>query len=71
MEFNREKIKERVKELKAFLPFNIRKKLLELHPEYNTKQGYDLLDNVLKGKSADYRIMEILEKIVQQNQPTA
>lgn len=68
MEFSRENLKQRVKELKAFLPHNVRNQIFEMHPEYNTKEGKNLVYNVLKLRSTDYRLMEILEKIVSKNQ---
>lgn len=68
MEFNRHKIKQRIKYLKDFLPYNSRNRIIELHPEYNTPEGKNLIKNVFDGRTADYRLLEILEKIASDKQ---
>ena len=54
--------KEEVQKIKANLPKNIRDRICEKFPEYNTKIGSKLMDNVLAGRSADLRLTEILKQ---------
>lgn len=63
--YTREDIKERIKKVKNIPLKNLRTKILFLHPEYDTKQGKTLINNVLNLKSTDLRLCEILEKIAQ------
>lgn len=54
--------KEQIAKIKKDLPKNVRVLVCEEFPEYNTKVGAKLLDNVLSGSSADLRLTEILKK---------
>lgn len=53
--------KAEVAKIKKDLPKNIREQICEKFPEYNTKKGSALINNVLGGYSADLRLTEILK----------
>lgn len=59
--------KAEVSKIKNQLPKNIRKQVCEKFPQYNTKTGSKLLDNVLAGRSADLRLTEILKSFASIN----
>lgn len=59
--------KAEVEKIKKDLPKNIREQVCEKFPQYNTKHGSTLLNNVLAGRSADLRLTEILKRFAFEN----
>ena len=54
-------LKEQVAKIKNDLPHNVKKLIIEKFPEYDTKKGTILIQNVLAGRTADLRLTEILK----------
>lgn len=50
-----------VREIKNELPKNIRERIVAKFPEYDTKKGAALINNVLSLRTADARLTEILK----------
>lgn len=70
IQYSKKAIKDRVKELKStvlcrFSNNTLKELILQNHVEYETKEGLSLIRNVLLGRSSDYRLLEILERIAQ------
>lgn len=59
----RTKLIEQVKAIKGELPKNIRERIFNKFPEYNTAKGAVLIQNVLAGRTADARLTEILKSL--------
>lgn len=56
------KCKAEVLKIKKDLPANLRELIFEKFPEYNTAKGYNLISNVLAGRTANSRLTEILKQ---------
>lgn len=54
---------ERVDALKGRLPRDYKKRLIVLHPEYDSIAGGGLITNVVTKRSLDIVVIEILERI--------
>lgn len=54
-------LKAQVAKIKNDLPHNVKTLIIEKFPEYDTKKGTILIQNVLAGRSADVRLTEILK----------
>lgn len=54
-------LKAQVAKIKNDLPHNIKTLIIEKFPEYDTKKGTILIQNVLAGRTADLRLTEILK----------
>jgi len=50
--------------IKHLLPKNTRAIIYESYPEYNTAKGANLINNVLRGLTADQRLTGILKQII-------
>jgi len=57
-------LKEEVLKIKHLLPKNTRAIIYESYPEYNTAKGANLINNVLRGLTADQRLTGILKQII-------
>ncbi len=67
MQYSRDNIKNRVRFLKErlseFRPTSIKKRILDKEGRYDTEEGRTLIDNVLKLKSTDLHITDLLEQV--------
>ncbi|MGZ3867363.1 MAG: hypothetical protein ACXVC2_12675 [Bacteroidia bacterium] len=59
------KLRERAKAIAHLLPRGYRDIINEKYPEYNNVKGYQLISNVVAGRSPHQELTKILEAIVQ------
>ncbi|MDO9187146.1 MAG: hypothetical protein Q7W13_14120 [Bacteroidia bacterium] len=61
------KCKADVLKIKKDLPKNVRDLIYGSFPEYNTAKGYNLISNVLAGRTAHTKLTEILKQLALAN----